>query len=245
MKVYIRQDAEKQFASVNFFTAYDGFRKMGWEIEGFDRTTNFDSLQPDNVVVGYLDDVWSALTKLNIAIPPETNYPEELQEFLGRKIWRSKIDYIASHPELWNIFVKPAYSSKKFVGRVVRSTKDLIACGDEYENTEIWCSEVVNFVAEWRCFVRYGEIIDLRKYAGSWRVHLDPEIVDRAIKSYRNAPKAYAIDFGTTDRSETLLIEVNDGYSLGCYGLASHDYAKFLATRWAEMTATEDLALFP
>jgi hypothetical protein len=33
------------------------------------------------------------------------------------------------------------------------------------------------------------------------------------------------------DRSETLLIEVNDGYSLGCYGLASHDCAKFLATR--------------
>lgn len=43
-----------------------------------------------------------------------------------------------------------------------------------------------------------------------------------------------------TDDGRTLLIEVNDGYSLGCYGLFYIDYAKLLAARWAELTGTED-----
>jgi hypothetical protein len=244
MKVYIRQDSEKQFAKVNFFTAYDGFRKMGWEIEGFDRNSNFADLAPDNVVVGYIGDVHKALNKLKIDVPEEVNYPDELQELLGRKIWRSHINYIASHPELWQVFVKPLHRSKKFMGRVVRSPKDLIGCGDEFENTEVCCSEVVNFVAEWRCFVRYGEVMDIRRYAGDWRIHFDPQVIDLALKLYLSAPNSYALDIGVTDNDKTLLIEVNDGYSLGCYGLMSHEYAKFLSARWAQITRSEDYCNF-
>ncbi len=29
----------------------------------------------------------------------------------------------------------------------------------------------------------------------------------------------FSMDFGLTDDGRTLLIEVNDGYSIGCYGL--------------------------
>lgn len=244
MKVYIRQDSEEQFASVNFFTAYDGFRKMGWEIEGFRGNEDFKCLEPDNVVVGYIGDVHRALSKLGIEIPQEVNYPDELQELLGRKIWQSRINYIASHPELWNVFVKPARHSKKFTGRLVRSAKDLIGCGDEFEDTEVYCSEAVNFVAEWRCFVRYGHILDVRKYAGDWRSHFDPRVVEKAIALYSSAPNAYALDIGLTDCDRTFVIEVNDGYSLGCYGLLSHEYAKFLATRWAQITSTSDYCNF-
>lgn len=39
---------------------------------------------------------------------------------------------------------------------------------------------------------------------------------------------------------KTLLIEVNDAWALGCYGLESHLYAKFLLTRWAQLTDTPD-----
>lgn len=102
------------------------------------------------------------------------------------------------------------------------------------------CSEVVNFVAEWRCFVRYGKILDVRRYKGDWKVQLNPKIVENAVSEFKSAPKAYAIDFGLTDKGETLLIEVNDGYSLGFYGLSDLDYAKLLAARWAELTNTID-----
>ena len=48
------------------------------------------------------------------------------------------------------------------------------------------------------------------------------------------------MDFCLTDDGRTLLIEVNDGYSLGCYGMFALKYAKFLITRWAELTDTLD-----
>lgn len=53
-------------------------------------------------------------------------------------------------------------------------------------------------------------------------------------------PDAYGIDFGVTKDGRTLLIEVNDAWALGCYGLESHLYAKFLLTRWAQLTDTPD-----
>ena len=48
------------------------------------------------------------------------------------------------------------------------------------------------------------------------------------------------MDFGVTDKGETVLIEVNDGFAVASYGLFHIDYAKFLSARWAELTGTED-----
>jgi ATP-grasp domain, R2K clade family 2 len=246
MKVYIIQNKDGEFASVNFAIAYDGFRKMGWEIVPFSRQDNtrlFDLL-PKDVVVGYIEDVNAALSQLGFRSPVEINYPDELTNFLGRKVWKSYINYVAKHPELWNIFIKPATLTKKFTGRLVRSPKDLISCGDESEDTEIWCSEPVNFLAEWRCFVRYGEILGVKHYFGDWRVHFDAQVIEKAIAAYTSAPAGYAANFGVTDKGETLLIEVNDGYSIGAYGLFPPDYARLLASRWAQMTGSRDYSIY-
>ncbi len=241
MKVYIRQNSDRQFASPNFAVAYDGFRQLGWEIIPYYSVHNeLADLQADHVVVGYIGDVQTALIKLGITPPEGIDYPEQLSHLLGRQIWKSQINYIAKHPELWNIFVKPVKCNKKFSGRLVTSPKDLIGCGDEHEDTEIWCSEPVKFIAEWRCFVRYDRILDVRLYRGDWAVHFDPQVIKAAVAAYYSAPASYAIDFGVTDSGQTLLVEVNEGYSVGCYGLFPTDYAQFLSARWAQLTASQD-----
>jgi hypothetical protein len=246
MKVYILKNKDGEFDSHNFAIAYDGFRKMGWEIVFYSRidSPRLSDLTDEDVVVGYIEDVNLALFQLGIESPAEINYPDELSNFLGRKIWRSQVNYIAKHPELWNVFIKPAHRSKKFTGRVVTSTKDLISCGDESEDTEIWCSEPVKFLAEWRCFVRYGEILGVKFYYGDWRQHFDPQVIENAISAYHSAPAGYGADFGVTDKGETLLIEVNDGYSIGSYGLFPADYARLLASRWAQMTGAKDYSIY-
>lgn len=43
-----------------------------------------------------------------------------------------------------------------------------------------------------------------------------------------------------TGDGRTLLVEINDGYSLGCYGLQHNLYAQPLSVRWAELVGTED-----
>ena len=43
-----------------------------------------------------------------------------------------------------------------------------------------------------------------------------------------------------TDDGRTLLVEFNDAYSLGCYGLNDIQYAKFISARWSQLLNRED-----
>lgn len=88
--------------------------------------------------------------------------------------------------------------------------------------------------------MRYGEILDVRPYKGDWRLHFDPSTIESAVKEYRDAPAGYGIDFGVTADRRTLLVEVNDGYALGCYGLQHDLYAQLLSARWSELVGVED-----
>lgn len=238
MKVFFQAKEKGICNNDNFFKAYLGFHEMGFETIPFSNNEELRKSNIEDIVVGYVGTVRSRLKDFGI-IAPEMDYPNELTEYLGRKVWKSHINTINTNPDLWPVFVK-SVEDKKFTGVVVRSPKDLVGCGSCYENAECLCSEIVNFVAEWRVFVRYGKIIDVRPYKGDWRVHFNPTIIEDAVKKYITAPMGYAIDFGVTDDGRTLLIEVNDGYALGSYGLFYSDYAKLLSARWAELTGTVD-----
>lgn len=238
MKVYIQTKEHGQFNNDNFFKAYLGFREMGFETVTFSNNRELSESNMEDIVVGFVGTVRSRLNDFGISVP-ELNYPDELSEYLGRKIWKSHIDTINCNPDLWPVFVK-SVRNKKFTGVVVREPKDLIGCGSCYDNAECLCSEVVNFIAEWRVFIRYGNIIDVRPYKGDWRAHFDYKVIEDAVKKYTTSPNGYAIDFGLTDDGRTLLVEVNDGYALGSYGLYYPEYAKLLSARWAELTNTQD-----
>lgn len=54
--------------------------------------------------------------------------------------------------------------------------------------------------------------------------------------AYQGAPAGYSADFGVTDNGRTLLIETNDGYSLGHGRLVANLYAELLRARWEELT---------
>ena len=242
MRVYIQSDSNHIPHNYNFFNAYQGFREMGFETVPFHTPEELQTSQKSDLVVGYVDTVRQRLFDFGITTP-ELGYPEELQNYLGRKIWPARMSHIANHPERWPVFVKPV-EDKRFTGTVVRSTKDLIGCGGDGQDFAVTCSEIVDFKAEWRCFVRYGKILAVKPYKGDWHLHYDPHVIETAVQRYKSAPWGYAMDFGVTNDGHTLLIEVNDGYALGCYGHFYLDYAKLMSARWAELTGTEDECAF-
>ena len=237
MKVFI-QSKNNVPHNKNFYYAYDGFKEMGFEIIPFSSIDELKVANKEDIIVGYINIVRYRLSFLNIPIP-EIDYPSELSSYLGRRIWKDKINHINNCPELWPVFVKPI-EDKRFTGILVRSPKDLIGCGCWNEDIEIYCSSPVKFLAEWRCFVRYNKILDIRRYKGNWKHIPNYDLIEQVISEYTSAPNGYAIDFGLTESGDTLLIEVNDGYSLGSYGLFTIDYAKLLSARWAELTNTTD-----
>lgn len=238
-RVFIRKK-NNEFETYNFYQAYSGFQKLGFEICIFENEIPHDVyLTRYDVVVDYISGVKNALIRLGITPPTEIDYPEELYHYLGRKIWKSDMNTIATSPELYPIFVKPV-SHKQFDGRLVKSFTDLIGCGKQDISNDIWCSEPVNFVTEYRVFVRYGKILDARPYKGSPFSRLDETIVKNCISDYKNIPAGCSLDFGITDDNRCLLIECNNGFSLGNYGLLDGFYAKLMYACWCEMVDIND-----
>lgn len=112
--------------------------------------------------------------------------------------------------------------------------------GDDYR---VYCSDPVDFASECRLFIRRGSLVGVRHYRGDPHVWPDVDVVNGIIKAYAadpDAPAGCSIDLGVTPGGKTFLVEVNDGYSLGCYGLDSAVYALLLAARWAELVGVED-----
>ena len=238
MKAYIQCNFKGMPFNETVYNAYLGFEEMGIETVFFKDLEGMKTAKAEDIIVGGIGPTKSWLSSHGFEVP-ELDYPDELRSYLKRNIWTSKIDTINTDPSLWPVFVKP-FIDKRFAGRVIKSPANLIGCGSCYENYDVFCSDVIDLKAEWRVFVRYGKIMDVRGYKGDWSLHFDPDVIKNCVDDYTTQPAGYGIDFGVTDKGETVLIEVNDGFSLGAYGLYHIYYAKLLSARWAELTNTVD-----
>lgn len=241
MKVYIRKYKQEPI-SINFFTADIGFRELGFEVVYYEDVRDIKGNNPEDIIVGGIGDVRYVLDQLGKKYPT-LEYPEKIfkREYLGRRIWIDTLGSIMNDERKWNVFIKPVAGGKLFTGTVIKDIRDFRACSGVSQDSLVWCSELINFVSEYRCFIRYGEIIGVKHYKGDGFVSPDKKVLQAMINDYEDSPNAYAIDLGITDKGETYLVEINEGYSVGAYGLDAVKYAKILATRWAELTNTEDL----
>jgi len=244
MNAFIQTDRNNMFYSVNAYVADQGFRSLGWETAPFFAVEEIEDKNPEIVVVGGVATIRQRLADLGIPFTgEEMEYPEELSGYLGRKVWLSTVEEVLKDESLRNIFIKPK-ETKAFPGKIVRELKDFTGLVNAERPTAVWCSELFSFRTEWRCFVRYGELLDVRQYKGEWDSRIDLQVVRNAISDFKTAPAAYALDFGIDDSGRMALVEVNDGHSLGSYGMGVISYAKFLSARWAELTGTTDYARF-
>jgi len=235
-KVYIQKE-NGEIVNENVLAAYKGFDKLAYDIEFYENKPPEGLLRSD-IVVGWISSVKHGLKNLNIIAPGEIDYPSDLKLYYGRKIWKSSLSDITEKD--YPIFIKPQIG-KYFNGKLVTKFSDTIGFKfDETGHTDIWCSEPVNFLVEYRVFVRYGQIIGARKYKGNPFLAINKETVELAIEDFKDIPAGCSMDFGLTDDGRTLLVEVNDGYSLGNYGLDPILYAQLISARWSELTNTID-----
>lgn len=236
MKAYIRISHTGEFYDPGCYYAFAGCKQMGIPVVKYKAVYSITDNAPEDPVIGTVSDVEVALERFGIKLVP-LDYPEELMPFTGRKIWKSTLFTITSNPDDWHVFVKPVEDIKRFRGTVLDKSEDLIKLGGGLEDIDVWCSEKVNFVSEWRLWVLKGKIVGLTPYRGRWDVFPDPKILKEAVRAYHTQPAGYAIDFGITDTGKTLLVEVSDGYSLASFGLFPPLYMNILAVRWSELTA--------
>ncbi|PTT70718.1 hypothetical protein DBR25_18015 [Chryseobacterium sp. HMWF001] len=149
-----------------------------------------------------------------------------------------------SHEESLTIFVKPKSKAKLFTGCVIQSNYDLLRLESFSKDTELYCSSVVEWLSEFRVFVNQSEIVGIKKYSGDKNLKLDMDTVKTAIKDFENSDEktsAYGIDFGILNNGETALVEWNDGFALGSYGLDKEIYTDLILKRWEGIFETQSL----
>lgn len=230
-------------ASDTFFRAWEGFRKRGVRCELFEPQQLRQGALPlarDTLVAGGVPVVEDALTALGVAVPPADNLPACLAKYRGRRVWTSTWGELRARygrtgpPEpLW---VKSLRRNKEAPSIAVYQADDIDGASGLPDNHEVLVSEYVTFASEWRCFMCRGEILDLCRYQGEVFRYPDPQVVQEAVRDHsRVSPVGYGIDFGVLTDGRTVLVEVNDGYSLSPYGLESTEYAELLEARWLQL----------
>lgn len=251
MKVYVKCKKNPNSGltighSENMTKAIYGFSELGAEIIPYKSLDEvYDIITREDIVVDYIAQCDAIFEKFGYGNVHIDDYPKCLEKYLGRKVWHDTIESISSNKEKWSAgwFIKPT-KSKAFTGKVISSINDLIGCGKYDENYEVICSESVDFKREWRIFIYYDELYDIRPYKGDYHYVYDPAVIDNILNDFRkwdNRPNACSIDIGVTSDNKTLLIECNDAYALGSYGLVDFKYAKLISARWAQIFNREDI----
>lgn len=208
-------------------------------------------LQKSDLVVGDFDWTRRSLSQLKVAMPAPPDYPECLKELLHRKVWRSTLgeveEYLRSAPEGTKVFVKPAEDTKAFSGLVASVDEWLDYLLEMFPPTlQLWCSELVEMVSEYRVYCVNGQVRAVCHYKGPTEHVLDLDVVNSAVRTLFESDEGKALagcglDFVLLRKAEgeplvTALVEVNDGYSLGAYeGLSSKDYTDMCIARWSSL----------
>lgn len=199
---------------------------------------------PETLVAGEIPVVLAALNQLGIEPPAPNDYPDCLTPFLKRRVWTSDVRRIKQR--LYDVaapcFIKPRGRLKRFTGRVFESWHDLAFLSGAGNDTEVYCSEIVEWTSEHRVYVAGGRILGIGHYSGNPEVLPDMNVVNDAVATLEasgQAPAGYGIDFGVLAGGETALVELNDGFSLGSYGLDDDAYAEVIMARWLQLNGRD------
>lgn len=236
-KFYVRyQDGHP--ASENFDYARRGFDLQGVEVVPFDSTEEIHTLEdlgPTVGIAGYIGDVLNGLKRINKSLPEPLDYPPVLKDYLCRNIRLGSLREVVNSEE--KFFVKPV-QHKAFTGFVwqndIMSNRNIIG---HSLDTPVWISDPLVIVSEYRSFILSGEILDVRRYKGNWGLAPAREVVEEAVcEMTPHAPVAYCLDWGITSCNTTVLVEMNDGFSFGGYGLHPGYMSQMISARWFELT---------
>ena len=224
-------------------SAWKALSDAGWALRFFEKLADVD-VYADEVVIGGIDPVVQALTRLDVVLP-DIDYPETFRELLlDPDVERTTMGAVRRSPERWPRFVKPTSGQNEFGGLVIRSTRDLLLVTHVDDELPVFSAAPLDMTGrvEWRGFVINGKVRDIRPY--TYCVDGDAPsrtFVQLLADQWSGAPAGFALDvvnMGDRSRPNWRVIECNDGYALGSYGLHRATYAELLVARWDQLTGS-------
>jgi len=137
------------------------------------------------------------------------------------------------------LFIKPK-QIKLFNGMVC--TKDLISCLNPYsDDIDVIVTKPFDkdINSEWRCYMNNSKvgnpIVDIRNYSGDQFILPNKDFILEVFNKYPEFPKSYTIDIAILSNGENLVVEFNDMWAIGNYGIDNEDYLKLLKKRYFQI----------
>ncbi len=176
---------------------------------------------------------------------------EESQEWLGKKVnpindsWAEMfkgrlVEYkLIKDIEEYPCFIKPAEDIKAFTGLVVSNEGEAKLFTQDYKGLVEVQEPIKDIESEYRIYVhRDRGILGIKHYLGDPYKVPKEDFINNLVKAAKQnlTENSFTLDVYVDSINRTCLIEVNDGWAIGNYGLSPKDYYSFVKTRWLQLT---------
>ncbi len=93
-------------------------------------------------------------------------------------------------------------------------------------------------LSEWRLYIADGKIVDSRNYSGDFTLNPDYAAAAKKIALQIDFPCAYVTDVGILADGTNVIVEFNDMWAIGNYGMENSRYLDLLSRRYLEIMNT-------
>jgi hypothetical protein len=213
------------------YSAKMGAELVGIKVKTFEYSSEIPS-DPTNIVVGSVEACSCWLFENDFPVP-EPIFPAEYIDFVGRGIGTCDIKDIPKYP----VFIKPLNTIKAFTGFVATNEINMRVFSEGYEGWVCY-QDVIELVSEYRMYISNHKILGMKHYSGDCLQFPNRNVIEQCFNRSKQLIDyhSYTLDFGVLDTGETVLIEINDGFAIGNYGLEALKYYLFCRNRWLQLT---------
>lgn len=215
------------------YAAKEGAMAEGIKVRHFEDSFEITG-DPYNIIVGSVEESRKWLLENGYGCPDQIDI-SIFRDFLGRET--KVIPFNELEQQKFPLFVKPATSIKAFTGFQCKKYDDFFWFSEKYEG-DLIVQGTIDIVSEYRAFVRNKDIIGIQYYSGDFFNYPDEKFMKKCLKFATDnlTLQSFTLDFGVLSDGSTVLIEPNDGWAIGHYGLESRKYYLFVRDRWLQMT---------
>jgi len=174
-----------------------------------------------DVYVGSVDFIREVFKRLGVKYKP---LPNSNREYM--------ILPLKEAMELRRVFIKPL-SMKLFTGFIYEGYK-YTCLNDVPLDTEVMVYDLLDIVSEWRTYIYRNEVLGTYNYSGDPLIFPNKEFLENT-RLEKNKPIAYVIDVGILKDNSNVIIEFNDMWAIGNYGLPNYLYTRSLIARFKEI----------
>ena len=233
--VYIQSNIDRNLAhhfdcSCALYGAIDS--GLDYRLTSFEevKSGKFDNLIKNNLFVGsveFMREVFNRVGITNVRVPNNSNREHELLTLKEAHIRVSKGE---------SLFIKP-YEIKLFTGLVLDGSKySCLETIPDETKVMVYQPFTSEIISEWRIYIYNGIIEDARNYSGDFMVIPKKEYIESVLlNDCKGFPIAYTIDVAVLDNDKLEVVEFNDMWAIGNYGIPNDIYLKLLKRRYFEI----------